>query len=56
MNPPQASELHQKVKNKRRKLCLGASHLNEEGKHWGAGQVGALELSPDTISCRDTDT
>lgn len=24
--------------------------LNEEGKHWGAGQVGALELSPDTIS------
>ena len=39
-----------------RKLCLGASHLNEEGEHWGAGQVGALELSPDTISCGDTDT
>lgn len=50
MNPPQTSKLHQKVKDKRKKLCSCASHLNEEGEHWGAGQVGALQLFPDAIS------
>ena len=42
--------LSKTVKDKRRKLCLGASHLNKEGEHWGAGQLGALQLSPDTVS------